>query len=87
MERRARSLVLIYSVIDATFGTMQVTTTSAINVNIVAGQSTPADFSTATLTNLDSDNDKITNLDELDADPFDDACIVGNSLIDSCTLG
>ena len=73
MERRARSLVLIYSVIDATFGTVQVAeTTSAVNVTIVAGQSAPADFSSVQLRILDDDEDGISNLDELDegSDPI-----------------
>jgi len=78
----AHALVLIYSVIDPTFGTVQVTTTSAINVNIVAGQSTPADFSSATLNNLDSDGDGISNLDELDvgSDPGASSYSVGGTV-------
>lgn len=64
----AHTLTLVYSVIDDTYGAVQVTTTSGINVNIIAGQSTPANFSAATLTyNDDDDGDGITNLDELNA--------------------
>ncbi len=65
----ARSLSLIYSIDTkaVAFGIVNVTTTSAINVNIVAGQTTPVDFSTTTLTYLDLDEDGITNLEEINA--------------------
>ncbi|NOX42115.1 MAG: hypothetical protein GXP19_00020, partial [Gammaproteobacteria bacterium] len=63
----AHTLILINSIIDATYGTMQVTATSGIEVNIVVGQTTPADFSATTLTYYDDDSDGINNLEELNA--------------------
>jgi uncharacterized lipoprotein NlpE involved in copper resistance len=85
----AHTLILFYSVIDATYGTVQVATTSGINVDVIPGQTTPADLSTAMLTYDDFDGDGISNLDELDAgtNPGDDECILNHSLIHSCTLG
>lgn len=62
----AHSLTLVYSVVDATQGTVQVATTSGISVNVVANEDTPADFSSTTLTLTDTDGDTVTNLDELD---------------------
>lgn len=63
----SHTFTLVYSVIDVAYGTVQVATSSGINVNVVAGEETPADFSVATLTYDDGDGDGISNLDELDA--------------------
>lgn len=60
------TLTLVYSVIDATYGTVQVATTSSVTVDVVPGQTTPTDFGTATYTYNDNDGDGISNLDELD---------------------
>jgi hypothetical protein len=85
----AHTLTLVYSIIDATYGIVQVATSSGIAVDIVAGETTSADFSTATLTYDDGDGDGVRNIDELDAgtDPSDDSCILDHSLVGSCTLG
>ena len=85
------TLTLIHSVIDSTYGPdpVPVATTSGIVVDVVPGQTTPADFSLANLTYDDDDNDGISNLDELAAGtyPQGDECILDHSFIDNCTLG
>ena len=88
----SHTLTLVHLVIDSTYdpnNPVRVATTSGIVVNVVPGQTTPADFSTATLTYNDDDGDGINNLDELTAgtDPADAVCILGTSLIGSCELG
>jgi len=76
------TLVLNYSVVDATYGAMQVATTSGIEVNIVAGQTTSADFTTSTLTYADNDNDGISNLIELNegSNPATPSYYVGGTI-------
>ena len=90
------NIVLVLSIIDATYGTVQVVTVSGLDVVVVPGQTVSADFSTLTITFVDDDGDGISNRDELDAgtdpsDPLDPTplsdCILDTSLIDSCTLG
>jgi len=87
------TLTLVHLVIDSTYtygpDPVRVATTSGIVVDVVPGQTTPADFSSATLTYNDDDGDGINNLDELTAgtDPADAVCILGTSLIGSCVLG
>ena len=89
------TITLVYSVSGTTSGTVELATVSGINVTVVAGQTTTADFSGATLTFTDTDGDGATNLAELDAgtdhtDPTDTptgVCITDVSLIDNCTLG
>ena len=76
-------LSLVYSIRDKTDGTtVQVTTTSDINVDIIAGQTSSADFSSATLTYIDDDKDGINNLDELSegSDPTKPSYYVGGTL-------
>ncbi len=70
----SHTLTLVHSVIDSTYGPdpVRVATTSGIVVDVVPGQSTPADFSLATLTYDDDDNDGIDNLDELAAGTYTD---------------
>jgi len=76
------TLVLNYSVIDATYGTVQIATTSGIEVNIVAGQTTSADFAVATLTHDDDDSDGISNLVELNegSNPATPSYYVGGTI-------
>lgn len=76
------TLSLVYSVIDATYGTVQVATTNGIVVNVVAGQSTGADFSVATNTYDDDDGDGINNIDELDegSDPTATSYYIGGTV-------
>lgn len=83
------TLELVYSINDVTHGKVQVATTTGIQVDVKAGETTTSDFSTATLSYNDDDNDGINNLQELDAgtNPAGSECIIGSSLIGSCTLG
>jgi len=76
------ALILNYSVIDTTYGTVRVATTPDIEVNVIAGQTTPADFSTTTLIYDDNDNDGISNLDELDegSNPATPSYYVGGTI-------
>jgi len=66
------SIVLVNSINDATYNKVRVTAISGIEVNIVLGETTPADFSVTTLTFCDTDGDGINNLAELNAgtDPY-----------------
>ncbi|MCF6257475.1 MAG: hypothetical protein L3J98_12085 [Gammaproteobacteria bacterium] len=61
------TLSLVYSIIDPTFGTIEVIRTADITVNVIANEDTPADFSSAEITYTDTDGDGISNLGELDA--------------------
>lgn len=61
----SHNISLVFSVSDATFGTVRVATASGIDVDIVPGQTASADFSTVNLSYDDSDNDGIRSLDEL----------------------
>ena len=91
------NITLVLSIIDTTFGTVQVMTVSGIDVVVVPGQTVSADFSTLTIFFVDDDGDGISSRDELIAgtDPFDPLdptpalgdCILDTSLIDNCTLG
>lgn len=83
------TLELVYSINDVTHGKVQVATTTGIQVDVKAGETTTSDFSTATLSYNDDDNDGINNLQELDAgtNPAGSKCIIGESLIGRCTLG
>ncbi len=67
------ALALVYSVIDTISNKVVVTTTSEINVNIVAGQTTLVDFSEVALIYADTDEDGISNLVEFEngTDPAD----------------
>ena len=98
LEGGTHNIALVFSIIDATFGTVEVAKASGIDVNVVPGQTTTADFSAVVLTMTDTDLDGISNLNELDAgtdpsDPLDPTptplsdCILDASLLDSCTLG
>ena len=84
------NISLVFSVIDATYGTVQVAIASGIDVEVVPGQTATADFSTATINyDFDDDGDGINNLAELDAgtNPDNSDCILDASVIGSCTLG
>ena len=83
------SLVLQFTVNDDVYGEVIVATSSAVDIDVASGQTTEADFSTATYTYLDNDNDGVSNLDELYAgtNPGDSTCILDTSQLDGCTLG
>jgi len=85
----AHTLELVYSINDATHGKVQVATSTGIQVDVKAGETTTSDFSATTLSYNDDDNDGINNLQELDAgtNPAGSECIIGSSLIGFCTLG
>ncbi len=76
------TLSLIFSVIDPTYGRVELATTSGIKVDVVANQETPADFSSATLILTDTDGDDISNLDELDegSNPTESSYYVGGTV-------
>lgn len=78
----SHALTLVYSVIDGTYGTVELADTSSVNVDVVAGSTTVADFSTATVTYTDDDSDGITNLDELDegSDPTATSYYIGGTV-------
>ncbi len=78
----SHTLSLIFSVIDPTYGTVEVVTTSSITVNVIANQDTPADFSSATLTPTDTDGDTISNLVELGegSNPTEPSYYVGGTV-------
>ena len=59
------TILLVFSIIDATYGTVQVATASGLDVDVVPGQTASADFSTATLTYDDDDGDGVYKFDEL----------------------
>jgi len=76
---------------EYTDGTGTITLASASNtVDLSTGDVTfsfvAGDYD---LASYDEDNDGVSNADELAAgtDPRDDACVIGASLIGSCTLG
>lgn len=77
------TISLIFSIIDANYGTVQVATASGIDVDVVPGQIASADFSTVSLNyDLDDDFDGIRNLDELDegSDPGASSYYVGGTV-------
>jgi len=88
LSEGAHSISLKYYIKDATYGVVPIQTTSAISITVVAGTTTTADFSSVTVTPIDSDGDTINNLDELIAgtNPFA-TCKLGTSKLGSCTLG
>jgi len=88
LSEGAHSISLKYYIKDATYGVVPIQTTSAISINVTAGQTTIADFSSATITDIDSDGDGINNLAELNAgtNPFN-TCKLDSSHINECTLG
>jgi len=60
------TLSLLHSVLDATYGKVQLAMVSGIKVDIISGQSTPVDFRTALLDYTDDDGDSISNIKELE---------------------
>ena len=85
MSSGQHTISLVFSVIDAIAGTVQVATVSSININIVTGQTTLADFSTKPFTYNDDDNDGANNLNEIliGTDPFKSGDTAG---VDPVTL-
>ena len=59
------TLALIYSIIEDPYGTVQVATTSGVEVEVIVGQTTSANFSNVIITYIDSDGDGANNIDEL----------------------
>jgi len=84
----SHSISLKYFIKDSTYGIVLVQTSSAISITVTAGETTTADFSLATITDIDSDGDGISNLAELNAgtNPFT-TCKLDNSNLNECTLG
>ena len=77
-----QTLNLVYSVIDGTYGTVQVAETDSIVVNVLEEQPAVADFIPASINYDDDDTDGITNLDELNegSDPGVTSYYVGGNV-------
>jgi len=60
------TLSLVYSIDDPSQGKVEVIRTSDITIDVVVGENTPADFSSAEMIYTDTDGDGISNLDELE---------------------
>ena len=78
----SHTLSLVYSVIDPTYRTVELATTSDITVDVIANQETPADFLSVTVDYTDTDGDGIGNLDELDegSNPTEVSYYVGGTV-------
>lgn len=59
------TLKLVYFIEDPDLGSVEVAKTVVLNIDVVGGQSSDADFSGGTMEYLDADQDQISNLDEL----------------------
>ncbi len=83
LSEGSHTLALVYSVMDTPYGKLQLASTSGINLTIVGGQSTTANFSDVTLSNADDDADGISNLDELNegSDPTKTSYYVGGTVV------
>jgi len=78
----SQTLTLVYSVIDGTYGIVQVAETGSLVVNVLEEQPANADFTTATITYDDDDTDSISNLVELNegSDPEATSYYVGGNV-------
>jgi len=82
LAKGSHTLALVYYSRDATYGKVQLSSTSAIDINIVGGEPASADFGAATLSYDDGDKDGISNLEELDegSDPTEPSYYVGGTV-------
>ena len=81
LEGGTHNIALVFSISGTPFGTgtVEVAKASGIDVNVVPGQTTTADFSAVVLEMTDTDGDGINNLNELDegSDPGTSSYYVG----------
>jgi len=57
---------LVFTLNDASYGETEVAVSEDVNVEVIANQDTPVDFSAALMTLTDTDGDSRTNLEELE---------------------
>ncbi len=79
----SHTLLMVYSIMDTNYGTMEVAKSSSVDVDVVVGETTSADFSMEILTyDYDKDGDGINNLTELDegSNPNESSYYIGGTI-------